>query len=448
MTGLKNSRQIVAEALLRMETADGYSHIILDHLLQSERSLTDRDRAFASVLFYGVLEKKLTLDSAISRYASMPLRKMDALIRQLLRLGIYQIVYLDSVPASAAVNESVELAKRMGKKSAAGFVNGVLRAFLRDKGEIRLPDREKDPVGWLSLAYSVPRDLVKLWQNQYPDENLEEMLRGLTGRAPLFARVNSCRTDAASLCRRLGEEGVEAREHPDFADCIVLSQTGDLEKIPAFAQGLFHIQDLASQVCAAALGAEPGMRALDCCAAPGGKSFTLAQQMADQGEVVSGDLHESKVSLIRQGAARLRLHSIRAVTADASVFRPELGQFDRVLCDVPCSGLGIIRRKPEIRYKPLDALAQLPPIQYKILETAAQYVKKGGLLLYSTCTLNRRENEDLASRFLKEHPDFVPGQFPAQVRRFLGGQEGGMATLMPHRNGTDGFFFALFSRQG
>ncbi|MDD3193276.1 MAG: 16S rRNA (cytosine(967)-C(5))-methyltransferase RsmB [Oscillospiraceae bacterium] len=442
---MKNSRQVAAEALLRVDTDESYSNIVLDRLLQSS-GLSARDRAFSSALFYGVLEREITLDYVILQYASLPLGKMDPLVRQLLRLAVYQIAWMDGVPESAAVNESVQLAKRMGKERAAGFINGVLRSFLRDGGEIRLPEPGKDRAGWLSIQYSVPRPLIKLWQNQYPKEDLEQLIQGMTSPAPLFARVNTCRTSSEELCARLQTEGVAAQPHERFADCIRLEHAGSLEQLSAFQEGLFHIQDLSGQVCVSALDAKPGMRVLDCCAAPGGKSFTLAQRMQDKGEIVAGDLYSKKAELIRKGAARLGLSSIRAVTADASVYSPLLGQFDRVLCDAPCSGLGIIRRKPEIRYKNLDTLRELPAIQYKILSTAAQYVQEEGRLLYSTCTLNRHENDYIVQRFLNEHSDFSAAPLPEQAARFLGAPGASCVTLMPHRNGTDGFFLALFVR--
>lgn len=445
MTQLKTGRQIAAEALLRVETAKSYSNIVLDRLLQPDGTAA-RERAFASALFYGVLEKKLTLDYVIGRYSSKPVEKLDPLVRQLLRMAVYQIVYMDSVPAPAAVHESVELAKSLGKGRASGFVNGVLRSFLRDGGEIRLPEPEDDRIQWLSLAYSVPQQLIRLWAKQYPQEDLEAFLQGMTGRAPLFARVNSCRTDPQALCDKLREEEVEAEVFAGFENCVILHHTGSLEAVQAFRQGLFHIQDLSSQVCVSALAARPGMRVLDCCAAPGGKTFTLAQRIKDEGEILALDLYPQKVEMIRAGAKRLGLDCIKASAADAGVYSDSYGLFDRVLCDAPCSGLGIIRRKPEIRYKSLDTLRDLPAVQYKILQSAAQYVKKGGRLVYSTCTLNRRENDEVTRRFLQEHPDFSAAPFPKETACFLGLDGQSSATLMPHRNGGDGFYFALFAR--
>ena len=430
---------------MRVENSKSYSNIILDRRFQSDKTAA-RERAFASALFYGVLEKEIPIDYTIGQYSSLPKEKTDPLVRQPLRIAIYQIVWMDSVPEAAAVHESVELAKRMGKGRATGFINGVLRSFLRDGGTIHLPEPDKDRLQWLSLTYSIPRQLIQLWQKQYPQEDLEVLLQGMTSRAPLFARVNTHRISAEALCTRLKEEMVEAEVFSEFRDCILLHQPGSLEAIGAFQEGLFHIQDLSSQVCASALDVRPGMRVLDCCAAPGGKTFTLAQRMEDKGEIIATDLHPKKAEMIKVGGERLGLCCIRAFAADASVYSAGLGQFDRVLCDVPCSGLGIIRRKPEIRYKSVDTLRDLPAIQYKILQTAAQYVQEGGRLLYSTCTLNRRENDEIAERFLKEHPAFSAAILPEETSRFLGLDGVSSATLMPHRNGSDGFYFALFSR--
>lgn len=271
-------------------------------------------------------------------------------------------------------------------------------------------------------------------------------MQGMTSHALLFARVNTCRISAQALCARLREEEVEAEVFPKFENCVLLHHTGSLEAVKAFQEGLFHIQDLSSQVCVSALDVRPGMRVLDCCAAPGGKAFTLAQRMEDRGEIVATDLYPQKVKLIRMGAQRMGLGCIRASAADASIYSASLGRFDRVLCDAPCSGLGIIRRKPEIRYKNLDTLRDLPAVQYKILQTAAQYVQEGGRLVYSTCTMNRRENDEVTQRFLKEHPDFSAAPLPEETSRFLGLDGLSSATLMPHRNGSDGFYFALFAR--
>lgn len=441
---MKNARQTAAEALIRVEKGGAYSNIAIDRALE-ESGLDSRDRAFATTLFYGVLERRITLDFALGRYCKTPLGQLSPAVRAILRQAVYQIAYMDSVPPSAAVNEAVELTRALGQGRAAGFVNGVLRSFLRDGGELRLPDRGEDRAKYLSLAYSVPEPLVRMWEAQYGEEPLKPLLCAAGGRPPLYVRANSLRTDAAGLLKRWGEE-TGAREVQGVPCCVALERSGAVEKLSGFDEGLFHVQDLSSQLCAAALEARPGMRVLDACAAPGGKSFTIAQWMGGEGELLAGDLYPAKVRRIREGAARLGLGNVRAMQRDASRHDPEMGLFDRVLCDAPCSGLGIIRRKPEIRYKPLEELRELPGIQYKILEASAEYVTEGGVLVYSTCTLNRRENEETVGRFLREHPEFAPEELPEWICSFAGKKQDFQMTLFPQDCGSDGFYMARFQR--
>lgn len=444
---MKNARQLAAEALVRVEQGGAYSNIAIDRALEKS-GLDSRDRAFATALFYGTLERLITLDWALAPYSRTPVEKLSPPVRAVLREAVYQLIYLDSVPSSAAVNEAVELARAMGQGRAAGLVNGVLRSFLREGGGLRLPGPEEGRARRLSVAYSVPEPLVELWTEQYGEQRIESLLGSAGGRPPLYVRVNSLRISPEELLGLWREQGIDGREVRELPGCAALERPGSVEQLPGFAEGLFHVQDLSSQLCAAALEARPGMRVLDACAAPGGKSFTLAQWMEGQGELLAGDLYPAKVKLIRAGARRLGLSNIRAVQRDASQPEPGIGRFDRVLCDAPCSGLGIIRRKPEIRYKPLGELKELPQIQYKILQTSAEYVKTGGVLVYSTCTLNRGENEELAARFLDEHPGFEADPLPERVSAAGGRGRCWQMTLFPQDCGSDGFYMARFRRTG
>ncbi|MDD2956219.1 MAG: 16S rRNA (cytosine(967)-C(5))-methyltransferase RsmB [Oscillospiraceae bacterium] len=444
---MKNARQLAAQALMRVDEGKAYSNIVIDRALEGS-GLDNRDKAFATALFYGVLERRVTLDWVIGRYSKLSIGKMSPAVRALLREAVYQIACMDGIPASAAVNEAVELTRAMGQKNAAGFVNGVLRSFLRDGGAIELPQEGKDRAGRLSLAYSVPRPLVKLWENQYGRAELELLLKAMGEHPPLYIRVNSLKTTAQELLERWHEAGIEARQVEGVPFCLAVAHSGAVEKFPGFAEGLFHVQDLSSQLCAAALQAGPGMRVLDVCAAPGGKSFTLAQWMENKGSLLAGDLYPAKIKRIEEGAARLGVCCLCAGVRDAALYSPETGSFDRVLCDAPCSGLGIIRRKPEIRYKPLEELKGLPALQYKILETSAKYVKDGGALVYSTCTLNRHENDYLTERFLKEHPEFQPDPLPEWITALAGKEQGWQMTLFPQDCGSDGFYMARFCKSG
>ena len=427
-----DSRQIAAAALMDVERDGSYSNLVLEPYFR-RGDLPRRDRAFCSALFYGVLERRITLDWTLSHYSRVPVLKMDPAVRAALRLGAYQLMYMPSVPPAAAVGQSVETARALGAGKAAGFVNGVLRSMSREGCRCPAP---KDKLGALSVEYSVPGPLIQLWRRGYGHETALEILEGTRGPAPVFARVNTQRTAPAALRERLREEGVASEEVPGVPGALRLVDPGPVGELAAFREGLFHIQDISSQLCAAALDPRPGMEVLDLCAAPGGKTFTLAQLMGDQGRLLARDLYPQRLRLVEEGAARLGLASVETCPGDAREPDPALlGRFDRVLCDVVCSGFGTLRRKPEIRYKPLDSLDGLPDVQYNILDTASCYLKPGGRLVYSTCTLNPRENEGVVERFLAAHPEY---RTAAPPKTYIRGREG---------LDCDGFFVAALERK-
>ena len=427
-----DSRQIAAAALMDVERDGSYSNLVLEPYFR-RGDLPRRDRAFCSALFYGVLERRITLDWTLSHYSRVPVLKMDPAVRAALRLGAYQLMYMPSVPPAAAVGQSVETARALGAGKAAGFVNGVLRSMSREGCRCPAP---KDKLGALSVEYSVPGPLIQLWRRGYGHETALEILEGTRGPAPVFARVNTQRTAPAALRERLREEGVASEEVPGVPGALRLLDPGPVGELAAFREGLFHIQDISSQLCAAALDPRPGMEVLDLCAAPGGKTFTLAQLMGDRGRLLARDLYPQRLRLVEEGAARLGLASVETSPGDAREPDPALlGRFDRVLCDVVCSGFGTLRRKPEIRYKPLDSLDGLPDVQYNILDTASCYLKPGGRLVYSTCTLNPRENEGVVERFLAAHPEY---RTAAPPKTYIRGREG---------LDCDGFFVAALERK-
>lgn len=427
-----NPRQLAAAALLDMERRGGYSNLLLEPRLRGE-ALSPRDRAFSTTLFYGVLERKITLDWVIAHYSRTPPAKLDPEVLTALRLGALQLMEFSSIPPSAAVSESVEVARALGKAKAAGLVNGVLRAMVR--GNCAAPP-PKDKLTALSVEYSVPAPLIQRWRKAYGHDTTLEILGGTRGPAPTFLRVNTVKTTAAGLQERLLADGLHSREVAGVENALELLTPASIGEIPAFQEGLFHVQDISSQLCAAALAPRPGMMVLDLCAAPGGKTFTLAERMENRGQVVARDLYPQRVRLVEDGAARLELTSVTAETGDALLYDPALeGKFDRVLCDVVCSGFGTMRRKPEIRYKPLDSLDGLPEVQYNILENASHYLKKGGRLVYSTCTLLPEENDQVAERFLREHSEFFP---PCPAKTHIHGRDG---------LDCDGFFTAVFERK-
>ncbi len=433
-------RLTAVKMLLKMEESDSYSNILLDSVL-SEAKLSERDKAFAAALFYGVTERRITLDHIIAVNSKIPFHKLDKAAVAILRAGLYQLLYMDSVPESAAVNESVKLCKKLRLFSAQGFVNGMLRGFVRGGKKISYLGMER--ADRLSVEYSCPRWLVEKWIEEYDVERTVQALKASVGKPPVYARVNTIRTSADKLLERLRQEKIPARKYPALDDCIVLGKTGDIEKSKAFREGLFHVQDISSQLCCLTLRPVVNETVIDICAAPGGKSFTMAELMSNNGSLYSLDLHDMRVGLIEDGAARLGIRIITAKQGDATRYNPELPQADRVLCDVPCSGLGVIRRKPEIKYKNPAEFEELPQIQRRILETASKYVKAGGTLVYSTCTLSKAENDDVAEGFREVHPEFVPIVQDVPVE---GAENSYKRTYFPDENGGDGFFTASFRR--
>ena len=434
-----DARMTAAKLLMRMENSGSYSNILLDHAL-SASDLSERDKAFAAALFYGVTERQLTLDYVIEKNSNLPFAKLDKNAVTVLRTGLYQILYMPSVPESAAVNESVKLCKKLKLFHATGFVNGLLRGFIRNGKKIEfggLSDEER-----LSVEFSCPKRLTEKWTEEYGAENARRILEASIGAPPIYARVNTMRVSEEELVRLLKKDGIKAEVFPRLSGCVKLEKTGDIEKSQAFKDGLFHIQDVSSQLCRLTLRPIVNETVIDICAAPGGKSFTMAELMGNNGRVISMDLYEQRVGLIAEGAQRLGLRIVEPRVNNAVSFNGELPQADRVLCDVPCSCLGTIRRKPEIKYKDED-VSELPRLQRAILEISARYVKAGGTLVYSTCTLSKAENEGVAEDFARSHDDFSP---IVQTLPYVGAENAPMRTFFPEKNGGDGFFTASFRR--
>lgn len=433
---MANTRKIVLQALLRVENEGAYSNLVWNTAVE-QSGMDSRDIPFATSLFYGVLERAITLDFVLSAHSKTPVKKMDSLVKTVLRMGVYQMLYMDSIPVHAAINESVVLVKKSKFSRLSGFVNGVLRSVSRTSG---FPDMSGlTKLRQLSVTYSLPESLVAHYINSYGEPLTEELLPGFVGGRPAFLRVNTCKTTPLQLQQQLSQEGVESTVFEPLANTLMVQSGGNLVKTNCYQQGLFHVQDPASGYCCQALDVRPGMRVLDVCAAPGGKTFTLAQTMNNQGEIVSCDLYEQKIGLIQTGAQRLGLTCVNAMQNDAGVYNPNLGLFDRVLCDLPCSGLGVLGRKPEIRYKIDTFLDNFPDLQYGMLCECIRYVKPGGVLVFSTCTLNPAENEENVKRLLSQHEDLQPYPILPELER-RPGEESHFVTLFPHVHQTDGFF--------
>ena len=443
---MPNSRNIALKVLLKIEQDNAYSNLALNYAIK-ENKLNSLDSSFVSALVYGVLEKQITLDYIIKQYSKIPLRKIELKTKIILRMGIFQLIFMDKIPESAAVNESVNLAKKHKLQKSAGFINGILRSVTRAEVKYTLPD-SSDKIYFYSIKYSVPQELVRLWLDSYGEENTEKLLQSLCGRPKLCVRVNTLKTNTKLLQENFADCNIKSTVIPFMTDALYLENTGSIERIKAYKDGLFHVQDLSSQLCVKYLDPKPHNIMFDICSAPGGKSFTAAQFMQDKGKIFDFDLYDAKLNLIRSGAKRLGISSIVAAKRDAANPAVPLPLADRILCDVPCSGLGVLSRKPEIRYKENLISEDLPQLQYKILCNSAENLAVGGRLVYSTCTLNPKENNSNVSRFLEEHPDFcgVNIELPDEITRSFKEQSYEI-TLMPHTAGTDGFYFAVLERK-
>lgn len=386
------------------------------------------DRGLFTRLVYGVTERLVTLDYIIGQLASRPLEKIDDDTKNILRLGIYQLLWMDRVPDHAAVSETVSLAP----KNAKGFVNAVMREFIRRNKEYSLPDKA-DAENYFSVKYSCPAPLCRFFLSVFDRETAEKIIEGTLRETPVTIRVNTVKTNAEELVAEVFPEG---KISPLSDDLIEIQTLG----APFSPDGRYFVQDPASRLTVKILDPRAGELIIDTCAAPGGKSFSAAIDMKDEGKIYSFDLHKNKVSLIEKGAAALGLSCINASCRDATDPAEELvGKADRVLCDAPCSGLGVIAKKPDIKYKNISDIERLPEVQLRVLTGASKYVKDGGVLVYSTCTVNPLENEEVVKRFLSENPDFkaVPVSLGENME-----SEDGMISFYPHIHGTDGFFSA------
>ena len=427
------ARELALQTLLKCEAAGQYANLALDSAIKRESGLTGADKALFTALFYGTVEHRITLDHIIDGAASIPPSAIERRVRMLLRMGLAQLLYFDKIPDHAAINETVALCP----KRSRGFVNAILRGFCRKEKQIDWPDAEADPIRYLSVRHSVPVPLAEAFARGYGFSRAASLLASFDRVPSLTVRVNTLRCTREDFVARFG--GVPTEISPNGVRFSHIS-----EITTALATGDCFVQDEASQICTEALGARAGERVLDLCAAPGSKSFGAALSMENTGEVHSFDLHENKISLIRRGAQTLGITVITAEAADARKADPAvLGIFDRVICDVPCSGYGVLAKKPDIRYKDFSAAAGLVPIQAEILRKAAACVRPGGVLVYSTCTLLPEENEMQVKCFLEEHGDFESVPFSVGGVSF-----DGMVTLAPDTHGTDGFFIAKLRKKG
>lgn len=438
---MTDAREVAFLALLEGERQNAWSDDALKRRLDG---LDSRDSALATRLSFGVLQNKRLLDFYIAAFSNHPLKKMERAVLIFLRLAVYQILFMDKIPQSAAVDSAVSLTKKHCKHpKASGMVNGILRNFIRQLDNLpEIP--QDDPIEALGIQYSHPNWLVGLFADEVSKEELPLLLEANNRQPPITAMVNTVLSSRKEVTTSLESEGVSVEVHPWLDDCLILRKTGNIERLTAFKEGLFYIQDPASRLAVECSGVQSGETVLDTCAAPGGKSMALAIKMGNQGSITSCDLHDHKQKHIVASATRLKLDCITPKTVSAKDFTADFYQgFDLVFVDAPCSGLGVIAKKPDIREKEEAPLKGLPEIQCDILENVSQYVKIGGTLLYSTCTILKRENQEIVLAFLEKHPEFSLESFTLP---HIGYVTSGMMTLYPHKHETDGFFMAKMKR--
>ncbi|RDY28673.1 16S rRNA (cytosine(967)-C(5))-methyltransferase RsmB [Romboutsia weinsteinii] len=438
-----NSREIAYNVLSDIEKNNNYSNMAINKYFKN-LDISDQDRGFATELIYGVVENKYYLDYIMDKLSKIKSQKMEIHVKILIRMGIYQIIMLDSVSDYAAVNETVNLVKKFDKKSS-GFVNAILRNVIRQKETISNVDID-DKIMYLSTKYSYKPWMMKNWINSFGIEFTEDLLEANNEKPSLYLRTNTLKITRDELINRLNEMNIKCYKVATIEEAIRVENLKNIENNKLFKEGLFTIQDISSMIVGKVLNPKEDSLVLDVCSAPGGKSTHLATIMKNTGKVVSRDIFEHKIKLINSTANRLGLTNIEAECSDASVIdKDSIERFDYVLADVPCSGLGIIRRKPEIKYKEKAELKGLPELQKVILNNASKYVRCGGNLVYSTCTIQDAENIDVVNNFLEENDNFELVPIDA-VNVDLDNQDKGYLKIYPNIHGMDGFFIAKFKR--
>ncbi|BAL83470.1 putative ribosomal RNA small subunit methyltransferase B [Selenomonas ruminantium subsp. lactilytica TAM6421] len=437
---MDKAREIAIKILNEVHEEGAYANVALArHLRKAE--LSDQDRRFVTELVYGAVKAGDTLDWILRRYVNRPLKKIPTMVREILRLGLYQIFYLDKVPASAACNTAVELAKKYSHAGTVKFVNAVLRTAVREPEKAAFPEGKGKATEGLALKSQHPYWLVKRWVKQFGFEEAEKLCAFDNGQPVLSVRTNTLKTDRAALLTALQEAGAEVQESQWTPEGIRVTSHGALDDLAPLQEGLCQVQDESSMLVAHVVDPQPGELIIDCCSAPGGKTTHMAALMKNEGRIVAGDIYEHKLTRIEENAQRLGIDIIETNLIDAREIGEEYEDMaDRVLVDAPCSGLGVLRRKPDARWnKSAEEIAALPPLQGEILDSAAKALKAGGVLVYSTCTIDRSENDEVVEAFLARHPEFTLEQTGAFLPHK---REDMMVQLYPQRDGTDGFFIA------
>ena len=442
---MSNTRIYIYKLLMKTEREGAFSNLVFDAALSKQTQYDDRDRAFISTIFYGVLERRISLDYIIRKHSSIRLKKIQPEVLTILRIAAYQLVFMDKVPDNAAVNEAVSMCKKLGYSRSAGFVNAVLRSITRENERFPLPDKN-DLIKYFSVKYSCPENIISLWAEQYGLDIAQKMLEQLIGKPPMYVFVNTLKITTEKLIEKFEKEGIRA-ERTCIPDSLRVYSNGSIIGNIMWRDGLFHVQDLSSQICCYLINVKNGDVVSDVCAAPGGKTLNLSRSIGN-GKIYAYDQYKFKTDIIENNAKRLGVIGVTSAQRDAMSYAAPLEMSDKILCDVPCSGLGVLRRKPEIRYKEDTGVNALPEIQMSILENSSRFVKPNGILVYSTCTLNKKENNENAALFLERHNEFeaIPITIPKGIKRTIDEEENCL-TLFPQTNNTDGFFIAMFRKK-
>ncbi|MBR4983001.1 MAG: 16S rRNA (cytosine(967)-C(5))-methyltransferase RsmB [Lachnospiraceae bacterium] len=447
-----NTRDLVLSMLKEIYAGNEFSHILLRQVLEKYDYLEGNEKAFIKRLTEGTLERTIELDYVINQFSNTTVNKMKPLIRALMRMSVYQILYMDSIPDSAVCNEAVKLAALHKFTSLKGFVNGVLRNIVRNKENISYPEKEKDLMKYLSITYSLPEWMVEHFLKEHGKEKTEKICKGLLQERPVTVRIKESLTakEKQQLLERWKQQGIEINEHPYLPYAYVLEKTEGIKNMAGFEEGMFAVQDVSSMCVAHVAGIKPGMQVLDVCAAPGGKATHAAEKLNGTGQVIARDLTGYKVDFIQENADRLQIDNLWAEEWDACIFDESKEQWaDVVFCDAPCSGLGVMGKKRDIKYRLTpDSLKEVTALQRDILNTVWKYVKKDGILVYSTCTINKEENENQVQWIVENLPFEVVSmkeELPEEVKA----DEGNYGLqLLPGIHETDGFFLCKLRRIG
>lgn len=427
-----NTRELILGILLEVIEEGNYSHLVIRAVLDKYQYLEKQERAFITRVAEGTIQSMIELDYIINQFSKVKVNKMKPVIRNILRMSVYQLRYMDSVPDSAACNEAVKLARKKGFSSLSGFVNGVLRNISRNPA-IELPNKEREPIAYYSVKYSMPEWIVKQWMREYDEMTTEHILEAFAKEAPLTIRTNLEKITPEALEKQLQTEGVTVKKVESIDYAFIISGFDYLNALPSFRDGLFYVQDISSMMVAELAEPKTGDYIIDVCAAPGGKSTHLAQKLQGSGMVEARDLTDYKVGLIEENIVRHACTNMKAVQMDATILdEASVGKADIVIADLPCSGLGIMRKKTDIKYKMSpDKMDSLVELQRTMLHTVCNYVKKDGVLLYSTCTIHKRENEENVAWFLEEHSEY---DLVSQQQ------------ILPKEDFGDGFFIAKLKK--